>query len=113
MDSAASDRATERMRNQLQKLYESEGCRTTASTTDARRAQVTLERDKRSPPRCGVCKRPMRIHRISARFVSDLPLGPASSVLVKYDAVQGRGKDCGVSDPEHLFLRLRQKSLRR
>ena len=63
--------------------------------------------------RCGVWKRPMRIHRISAQFVWDMPLGPASRVLVKYDAVQGYCKACDVSDLDHLFLELRQKSLRR
>jgi hypothetical protein len=113
MDSAASDRATERMRNPLRKLYESEGYRVTGFTTDAERAQVTLDWDKRCPPQCGVCKRPMRIRRISAQFVSDLPLGPASCVRVKDDAVQGYCKDCGASDLDHLFLELRQKSLRR
>ena len=85
----------------------------TGFTTDAERAQVTLERDKRCPPRCGVRKRPMRIHRIGAQCVSDTPLGPASCVLVKYDAVQGHCKDCGASDLDHLFLKLRQQSLRR
>ena len=50
------------MRNQLQKRCESEGYRMTAFTTDAERAQVTLEWDKRCLPRCGVCKRPMRIN---------------------------------------------------
>ncbi len=52
-------------------------------------------------------------HRISAQFVSDMPLGPASCVPVKYDAVQGSCKACGVSDLDHLFLKLRQESLRR
>ena len=85
----------------------------TACTTDAERAQVPLEWEKRCLPRFGVCKRPMRIHRISAQFVSDLPLGPASCVLVKYDAVHGYCTDCGVSDLDHLFLKLLQKSLRR
>ena len=54
----------------------------------------------------------MRIHRFSAQFVSDLPLGPASCVRVKYDAVQGYCKACGVCDLDHLFLKLRQQSLR-
>ena len=85
----------------------------TGFTTDAERAQVTLERDKRCPPRRGACKRPMRIRRFSAQFFPDMPLGPASCVLVKYDAVQGHCKDCGVSDLDHLFLKLRQESLRR
>ena len=42
------------MGNQLQERCESEGCRMTGFTTDAERAQVTLERDKRCPTRCGV-----------------------------------------------------------
>ena len=36
-----------------------------------------------------------------------------SCVLVKYNAVQGSCEACGVSDLDHLFLKLRQKSLRR
>lgn len=95
MGSAASNREMERMRNQLQKLYECEGYRMTDFTTDTVRAQVTLEWDKRCLPQCGGCKRSMRINRINAQFVSDMPLGPASCVLVKYDAVQGYCKDCG------------------
>ena len=67
MDSAASDTGTERMRNQLPKLYESEGYRMTGLTTDAERAQVTLACDKRCPARCGVCNRPIRIYRFSAQ----------------------------------------------
>ena len=113
MDSAASERETERMQNQLQIFYESEGYRMTGFTTDAERAQVTLECDKRCPLRCGMCKRPMRIHRFRAQFVSNMPLGPASCVPVKYDAVQGHCNACGVSDLHHLFLKLRQKTPRR
>ena len=45
------------MGNQLQERCESEGCRMTGFTTDAERAQATLERDKRCPTRCGVWRR--------------------------------------------------------
>jgi transposase len=83
------------MRNQLRKLYESEGYRMTDLTTDGDRVQVTLEWDKRCLPRCSGCKKAMRINRKHVQFVTDMPLGPASCVLVKYDAVQGYCKDCG------------------
>lgn len=83
------------MRNQLRKLYESEGYRMTDFTTDGDRVQVTLEWDKRCLPRCSGCKKAMRMNRKHVQFVTDMPLGPASCVLVKYDAVQGYCKDCG------------------
>lgn len=89
MGSAASVRETERVRNQLQRLYKSEGYRMTDFTTDGERGQVTLEWDKRSLPRCSGCKRAMRINRKSPQFVMDMPLGPVNCVLVRYDAVQG------------------------
>ena len=95
MGSAASVREAERMRNQLQKLYESEGYRMTDFTTDGERAQVTLEWDKRCLPRCSGCKKAMRINRKNVQCVTDMPLGPVSCVLVKYEAVQGYCKDCG------------------
>ena len=95
MGSAACVRETERMRNQLQKLYESEGYRMTDFTTDGERAQVTLEWDKRCLPRCSECQKAMRINRKNVQFVTDMPLGPVSCVLVKYEAVQGYCKDCG------------------
>ena len=65
-------------------------------TTDGERGQVTLEWDKRCLPRCSRCKEPMRINRKNAQFVMDMPLGPASCVLVKYDAVQGYCKGCAL-----------------
>jgi transposase len=83
------------MRNQLQKLYESEGYRMTDFTTDGERAQVTLEWDKRCLPQCSGCRKSMRINRKNVQFVVDMPLGPASCVLIKYDAVQGYCKGCG------------------
>src|SRR5258708_21036823 len=83
------------MRNQIRLLYESEGYRMTDFTTDGERVQVTLEWDKRCLPRCSGCQKPMRINRISPQFVMDMPLGPASCVLVKYDAVQGYCRGCG------------------
>ena len=95
MGSAASVGEAERMRNQLQKLYESEGYRMTDFTTDGERAQVTLEWDKRCLPRCSGCKKAMRINRKNVQCVTDMPLGPVSCVLVKYEAVQGYCKDCG------------------
>ena len=64
-------------------------------TTDGDRVQVTLEWDKRCLPRCSGCKKAMRINRKHVQFVTDMPLGPASCVLVRYDAVQGYCNDCG------------------
>ena len=82
------------MQIKLQCLYESEGYRIESVNTDAERAQVTLLWDERRLPRCGQCARPMRIKRKTRQGAMDLPLGPASFVLVVYEAVQGYCRHC-------------------
>ena len=83
------------MRIQLRSLYESEGYRLESVNTDPERAQVTLLWDDRWLPRCGECGKPMRINRKTRQGAMDFPLGPASFVLVVYDAVQGYCRHCG------------------
>ena len=83
------------MQIKLQSLYESEGYRIESVNTDAEHAQVTLLWDERRLPRCGQCARPMRINRKTRQGAMDLPLGPASFVLVVYEAVQGYCRHCG------------------
>ena len=83
------------MRIQLRSLYESEGYRVETVNTDGERAQVTLLWDERRLPRCGQCGEPMRINRKTRQGAMDLPLGPASFVLVVYEAVQGYCRHCG------------------
>jgi transposase len=82
------------MRIQLRSLYESEGYRVDRVNTDQERAQVTLLWDDRHLPRCGECGKPMRINRKTRQGAMDLPLGPASFVLVVYEAVQGYCRHC-------------------
>lgn len=82
------------MRIKLRSLYESEGYRIDSVNTDAERAQVTLRWDERRLPRCGQCGQPMRINRKTRQGAMDLPLGPASFVLVVYEAVQGYCRHC-------------------
>jgi transposase len=82
------------MRIQLRSLYESEGYRVETVNTDGERAQVTLLWDERRLPRCGQCGEPMRINRKTRQGAMDLPLGPASFVLVVYEAVQGYCRHC-------------------
>jgi hypothetical protein len=82
------------MRIQLRSLYESEGYRVESVNTDPERAQVTLRWDERRLPRCGECGQRMRINRKTRQGAMDLPLGPASFVLVVYEAVQGYGRHC-------------------
>ena len=94
MDAAASARALERMRNQLRRLYESEGYRVESMNTDGERAQVALLWDERCRPRCGECGQAMRINRKTRQSALDLPLGPASFVGVLYEAVQGYCRHC-------------------
>jgi len=62
--------------------------------TDGERAQVTLLWDGRWRPRCAACQKPMRINRKTRQGAMDLPLGPASFVLVVYEAVQGYCRHC-------------------
>lgn len=83
------------MRIQLRSLYESEGYRVDSVNTDPERAQVTLLWDERRRPRCGECGELMRINRKTRQGAMDLPLGPASFVLVVYEAVQGYCRHCG------------------
>jgi transposase len=75
-------------------LYESEGYRVESVNTDPERAQVTLLWDERRLPRCGQCGELMRINRKTRQGAMDLPLGPASFVLVVYEAVQGYCRHC-------------------
>lgn len=82
------------MRIQLRSLYESEGYRVESVNTDPERAQVTLLWDERRVPRCGQCGQSMRINRKTRQGAMDLPLGPASFVLVVYEAVQGYCRHC-------------------
>lgn len=82
------------MRIQLRSLYESEGYRVESVNTDPERAQVTLLWDERRVPRCGQCGQSMRINRKTRQGAMDLPLGPASFVLVVYEAVQGYCRRC-------------------
>lgn len=82
------------MRIQLRSLYESEGYRVESVNTDPERAQVTLLWDERRVPRCGKCGQSMRINRKTRQGAMDLPLGPASFVLVVYEAVQGYCRHC-------------------
>jgi transposase len=82
------------MRIQLRSLYESEGYRVDSVNTDGERAQVTLLWDDRHRPRCAECGKPMRINRRTRQAAMDLPLGPASFVLVVYEAVQGYCRHC-------------------
>ncbi len=82
------------MRIQLRTLYESEGYRVESVNTDPERAQVTLLWDERRVPRCGQCGQSMRINRKTRQGAMDLPLGPASFVLVVYEAVQGYCRHC-------------------
>ena len=82
------------MRNQLRALYESEGYRVESMNTDGERAQVTLLWDERCRPRCAACAKSMRINRKTRQGAMDLPLGPASFVLVVYEAVQGYCRHC-------------------
>lgn len=82
------------MRNQIQALYKSEGYRVESMHTDGAQAQVTLSWDQRRLPRCGQCGESMRINRQTRQAALDLPLGPASVVLVVYDAVQGYCRKC-------------------
>ena len=79
---------------QLRTLYESEGYRVESVNTDPERAQVTLLWDERRVPRCGQCGQSMRINRKTRQGAMDLPLGPASFVLVVYEAVQGYCRHC-------------------
>lgn len=83
------------MRNQLRALYESEGYRVESMNTDGERAQVSLLWDERCRPRCPTCGESMRINRKVRQAAMDLPLGPASFVLVVYEAVQGYCRGCG------------------
>ena len=83
------------MRIQLRSLYESEGYRVESVNTEPGRAQVTLLWDERRLPRCGACGKLMRINRKTWQGAMDLPLGPASFVLVVYEAVQGYCRHCG------------------
>jgi transposase len=83
------------MQIKLQSLYESEGYRIDSVNTDSERAQVTLLWDQRRLPRCGQCGQPMRINRKTRQGSMDLPLGPASFVLLAYEAVQGYCRHCG------------------
>src|SRR2546421_8592239 len=82
------------MRIQLRSLYESEGYRVDSVNTDPERAQVTLLWDERRLPRCAECGQSMRINRKTRQGAMDLPLGPASLVLVVYEAVQGYCRHC-------------------
>ena len=82
------------MRNQLRALYESEGYRVESMNSDGERAQVTLLWDERRLPRCAECQKPMRINRKTRQGAMDLALGPASFVLVAYEAVQGYCRHC-------------------
>ena len=84
MEAAASAVLGEWMRNQLRAFYESEGYRVESMNTDGERAQVTLLWDERWRPRCAECQKPMRINRKTRQGAMDLPLGPASFVLVVY-----------------------------
>lgn len=82
------------MRNQISALYESEGYRVESLNTDGERAQVTLVWDDRKRPKCGECRKPMRINRKTKQSALDLPLGPASFVGILYEAVQGYCRHC-------------------
>ena len=82
------------MRIQLRSLYESEGYRVDSVNTDPERAQVTLLWDERRLPRCAECGQSMRINRKTRQGAMDLPLGPASFVLVVNEAVQGYCRHC-------------------
>lgn len=82
------------MRIQLRSLYESEGYRVESVSADSERAQVTLLWDERRLPRCGECGNLMRINRKTRQSSMDLPLGPASFVVVVYEAVQGYCRHC-------------------
>ena len=95
MEAAASAVLGEWMRNQLRALYESEGYRVESMNTDGDLAQVTLLWDERHRPRCAACTKRMRINRKTRQGAMDLPLGPASFVLVAYEAVQGYCRHCG------------------
>lgn len=57
--------------------------------SDGERAQVHLVWDDRCRPRCTACGDPMRLNRKTPQSALDLPLGCASVVLLRYEAVQG------------------------
>jgi len=57
--------------------------------------QVILRRDGRARLACPACGATMAVNRETTQAARDLPLGPATMVLLTYPAIQGRCRRCG------------------
>ena len=83
------------MQNNFQNLYWSEGYRVASMNTDGEMAQVELVRDQRCSVGCPKCGTPLRINRVARQSAMDVPLASAGTVVIVYEALQGRCDPCG------------------
>ena len=74
----------------IRALFAFEGYVVHKITTSSELVQVNLRRDKRYRLACPVCGTTMARNRTRLQTARDMRWGPATRVLIVYEAIQGR-----------------------
>jgi transposase len=79
----------------IRSLFAFEGYVVGKITMSGEIVQVNLRRDARYRPACPACGATMGVNRTKLQTARDMPWGPARTVLIVYEAIQGRCSGCG------------------
>jgi len=79
----------------IRALFAFEGYVVSKITMSGDLVQVNLRRDRRFRLACPACGATMGANRAKLQMARDMPWGPATLVLIIYEAIQGRCSACG------------------